>query len=98
VQRGWVNRRTDQGHQVATALLRDAFLTHYQVRSNVATTFSMIKRKFGEDLKSKSYEGQVNDVLCKVICHNLCCVISAVYELGLAVPQFSHAPNLSLVG
>jgi hypothetical protein len=58
----------------------------------------MIKRKFGEALKSKSYEGQVNEVLCKVICHNLCCLISAVYELGLAVPQFGHAANPSLVG
>jgi hypothetical protein len=48
------------------ALQRDTFLSHYHVRSNVETTFSMIKRKFGESRKSKSYEGQVNHVLCKV--------------------------------
>jgi hypothetical protein len=37
-------------------------------------------------------------VLCKVICHNLCCLISAVHELGLEVPTFSPGPNLALVG
>jgi hypothetical protein len=72
------------------ALQRDTFLAHYHVRSNVETTFSMIKRKFGESLKSKSYEGQVNEVLCKVICHNLCCLVSAVHELGLEMPQFEQ--------
>jgi hypothetical protein len=58
----------------------------------------MIKSKFGGSLFSKSYEGQVNEVLCKVICHNLCCLISAIYELGLPVPQFSHTSDLELVG
>jgi transposase len=80
------------------ALQRDTFLSHYHVRSNVETTFSMIKRKFGEALKSKSYEGQVNEVLCKVICHNLCCLISAVHELELPTPQFGLGPSLALVG
>jgi hypothetical protein len=31
----------------------------------------MIKRKFGEALLSKSPEGQVNEVLAKVVCHNI---------------------------
>jgi hypothetical protein len=74
------------------------FLVHYHRRSNVETTFSMIKRKFGEALFSKSFEGQVNEVLCKVICHNICCLISAVHELGLEMPQFSHDRDLTLVG
>jgi hypothetical protein len=51
-----------------------------------------------EALKSKSYEGQVNEVLCKVVCHNLCCVISAVHELELPMPQFNQGPSLALVG
>ena len=46
------------------AYQRDTFLAHYHRRSNVESTFSMVKRKFGEALKSKSYEGQVNEVLC----------------------------------
>ena len=66
--------------------------SHYHQRSNVETTFSMIKAKFGDSLRSKSEVGQFNEVLCKVIARNLCCLISAVHELGLAMPQFSQAP------
>jgi len=43
----------------------------------------MIKGKFGERLKSKTEKAQVNELLCKVLCHNLCCVIHAMYELGI---------------
>jgi len=81
------------------AYQRDDFLAHYHRRSNVETTFSMIKRKFGESLKSKSYDGQANEVLCKVICHNLVCLISAIYEIGLEAPQFGgQVPTMKLVG
>lgn len=51
---------------------RDEFLTHYHKRSNVETTFSMIKAKFGSRIRSKTRVAQVNEVLCKVLCHNLC--------------------------
>lgn len=89
---------TKMYHQFAYQ--RDTFLAHYHRRSNVETTFSMIKMKFGEALKSKSQVGQRNEVLCKVIAHNLVCLISAIHELGIELPQFSQAqgPNLQLVG
>jgi transposase len=70
------------------AYQRDTFLAHYHQRSNVETTFSMIKRKFGDSLRSKSTTGQVNEVLCKVIAHNLCCLIAAIHEIGLEAPVF----------
>lgn len=62
---------------------QDSFMEHYHKRSNVETTFSMIKAKFGERLRSKTETAQVNEVLCKVLCHNLCCVIQSIYELGI---------------
>ena len=43
----------------------------------------MIKGKFGERLRSKTHTAQVNEVLCKVLAHNLCCVIQSMYELGI---------------
>ena len=43
----------------------------------------MIKAKFGERLRSKSVIAQTNEVLCKMLCHNLCCVIQSMYELGV---------------
>ena len=62
---------------------REEFLTHYHKRSNVETTFHMIKAKFGGRLRSKTPVAQRNEVLCKVLCHNLCCLVSAFYELGI---------------
>jgi hypothetical protein len=59
------------------------FKRHYHKRSNVETTFSMIKEKFGTRLMSKKEVAQVNEVLCKVLCHNICVVIQSMYELGI---------------
>lgn len=68
---------------------REEFLTHYHKRSNVETTFHMIKAKFGQRLLSKTPVAQINEALCKVLCHNICCVIQSMHELGIE-PTF-HA-------
>ena len=62
---------------------REEFLAHYHKRSNVETTFSMVKGKFGERIRSKTATAQINEVLCNVLAHNLCCVIQSIYELGI---------------
>ena len=62
------------------------FLAHYHKRSNVETTFSAIKRKYGGSVRSKKYVAQVNEVLCKILCHNLSCLIHAMRELGVEAP------------
>jgi transposase len=62
---------------------REQFLTHYHKRSNVESTFSMIKAKFGASVRAKSPIAQVNEVLCKVLCHNICVLIQSIYELEL---------------
>lgn len=47
------------------------------------TTFSMIKAKFGTRIRSKTTAAQLNEVLCKVLAHNLCCLVQSMYELGI---------------
>ncbi len=64
-------------------LNRSAFLEHYHKRSNVETVFSMIKGKFGDSVRSKTDVGQVNEVLCKVLCHNICVLNQSFHELGI---------------
>jgi hypothetical protein len=49
----------------------------------------MIKRKFGDSLRSKSEVGQYNEILCKVIAHNICVLVACMYEMGLEMQQFA---------
>lgn len=62
---------------------KETFLQHYHKRSNVESTVMMIKSKFGDAVRSKTETAARNEVLCKVLCHNICCLISAMYELGI---------------
>ena len=47
----------------------------------------MIKSKFGDAVRSKTEVAQVNEVLLKVLCHNICVVIQEMFELGIE-PSF----------
>ena len=71
---------------------KQEFLQHYHKRSNVESTFSMMKRKFGDSLRSKTDAAMVNETLCKVLCHNLVVLIHEMYELGID-PAFWNAPS-----
>ena len=62
---------------------REEFLAHYHRRSNVESTMMMIKTKFGDAVRSKTDVAARNEVLCKILCHNICCLISAMYDLGI---------------
>jgi len=76
---------------------RDAFLEHYHKRSNVETTFSMIKAKFGSSVRAKTPVAQVNEVLCKVLCHNICVLIQSVFELGIETTFWTFGTKEAVV-
>jgi transposase len=75
---------------------REEFLPHYHLRSNVESTFSMVKAKFGDSVRSKLDVAMKNEVLAKIVCHNICCLISAMYELGLD-PVFWNEPKEAMM-
>jgi transposase len=62
---------------------REDFLDHYHKRSNAESTFSMVKAKFGDSVRSRTETAMRNEALCKILCHNICCVIQEMYELGI---------------
>ena len=62
---------------------QDDFLSHYHKRSNVESTFSMLKAKFRDHVRSKTDVAMKNEVLCKILCHNICVLIQEMYELGI---------------
>lgn len=64
---------------------QEEYLSHYHKRSNVESTFSMIKAKFGNAVRSKTPTAMVNEVLCKILCHNLCVLNQEQHELGVEV-------------
>lgn len=69
------------------AMHRDEFLAKYHKRSNVESAFSMMKRKFGDAIRSKTDTAMVNESLAKVLCHNLSVLVHEMQELGID-PQF----------
>jgi transposase len=64
-------------------LHRDEFDNRYHKRSNVESTFSMVKAKFGDGCRSKLDIAMKNEVLAKCVCHNLCCLIQSMHEFGI---------------
>lgn len=61
------------------------FARHYHKRSNIETCFSMIKRKFGDFVRCKTEKSQDNEILCKVLAHNIVCLIHEIFELKVEV-------------
>ena len=56
---------------------------HYHRRSNVETTFSMVRSKFEDSVRAKSETGMVNEILLKFLCHNICALNHEMYEIGI---------------
>lgn len=80
------------------SLKRSEFLGHYHKRSNVESTFSMIKGKFGDAVRGKTETAQINEILLKVLCHNICCLIQSFYELGIEPSFCAESPVAQKLG
>ena len=63
------------------------FLFKSRYRERLERKDELIKAKFGDALRSKTETAQINEALCKVLCHNLCCLIQSMYELEIK-PEF----------
>jgi transposase len=65
------------------SLHREEFLRKYHQRSNVESAFSMTKAKFGDSVRSRTETAMKNEVYCKFVAHNICCVLMSQVELGI---------------
>ena len=70
------------------------FHEHYHMRSNVETSFSMIKTKFGSNLLCKTFTGQENEILLKLIVHNCCCLIHEYHEQNIESYLSTQTPKI----
>lgn len=55
------------------------YLEHYHKRSNIESAFSMIKRKFGTNIKCKKETSQDNEILSKILAHNICVLVQELF-------------------
>jgi hypothetical protein len=62
---------------------REEYMAPYHKRSNAESVFSAVKAEFGDSVRPKCDGGQVNEVLTKVLCHNMCILIRVMRELGV---------------
>jgi len=72
---------------------KEEFLRHYHKRSNIESVFSAISRKFSGHVRSRSQGSGTNEALCKLICHNLWCVILSTAELGIEAEFWEDEPH-----
>ena len=68
------------------------FLKHYHKRSNVETTFSMLKGNYGASVNGRKARSQCNEVLVKILVHNIVVLIQEMYELGIVVDFLNAKP------
>lgn len=67
-------------------------------RGSVESALSMMKRKFGDGLRSKIDVAMANEALCKVLCHNLVVLIHEVCELCIGELTQSKVTNPHVIG
>jgi transposase len=70
------------------ALHQEEYLKRYHLRSNVESTVSMVKRKFGDKVNAKNDTAQKNETYAKFVCHNLCVLVQEMYVQGIDPTAF----------
>ena len=80
------------------SLNKEEYMAHYHKRSNVESAVSMVKAKFRDNVRSKTDTAMKNEVLAKILCHNICCLIMSQCELGIEPVFWSEerASNVAL--
>ena len=58
---------------------KEEFLLRYHKRSNIESCFSMIKRRFGNNIKCKKEISQDNEILGKILAHNICVLVQEIF-------------------
>lgn len=61
------------------------FAQEYHKRSNIESCFSAIKRKFGDFCRTRTEQSQDNEILCKILCHNVVVLVHEIFNRKLDV-------------
>jgi len=66
----------------------DFFKKHYHQRSKVESVFSVIKNYFGNTVFSRKIEGQLNELLVKVLDYNLCRLGEVAFYMKIDIDSY----------
>ena len=64
---------------------KEEFMKHYHQRSNAESGFFMIKQRFGDYVNTKNDLSQSNEILAKILCHNICVLIQEIFLSNIEV-------------
>ena len=71
----------------------EEFSKKYHIRSNAEATNRMVKYNFNPKLNTLKETSQINEILVKCLCHNICCIIQESFGLGIDA-DFSFCAEL----
>lgn len=71
---------------------QEEYLNRYHKRSNIESAFSMIKTRFGNNVKCKKEISQDNEILAKVLAHNLCVLAQEIFLNNIKI-DFNSCAN-----
>jgi|SRR3989339_745879 len=72
----------------------EEFMKNYHLRSNAESGFFMIKQRFGDFINSKKDISQDNEILCKILCHNICVIIQEIFLSKIDVDFLNCAKTM----
>jgi transposase len=72
---------------------KEEYTSRYHKRSNVESCFSMIKRKFGNNLMCKKETSQDNEILGKVLANNICVLVQEIFLNNINTNFNFHAEH-----
>jgi transposase len=70
---------------------KEEYMNRYHKRSNIESCFSMIKRKFGNNVKCRNEISQDNEILGKVLVHNICVLCQELFLNKISLDFNFHA-------
>ncbi len=73
----------------------ESAFSRYYLRGNIETVFSTIERLFQKHIRTAHPVAQVNEALCKLLCHNIVVLIHERYKNGIE-PDYSLVEELKL--
>ena len=73
------------------------FSKRYNVRSNLETTFHMVKKRFGDNVNTKTMIANSSEIKIKFLCHNICVLIQELFERGLELDLQSCVKKAEVV-